>query len=60
MDLPELIKMSRSPLPYSQKVIELFRNPRNQGKMKNPTVTSIAGNPACGDKIGRASCRERV
>lgn len=51
LDLPELIKMSRSPLPYSQKVIELFRNPRNQGKMKNPTVTSIVGNPACGDMI---------
>jgi len=43
--------MSRSPLPYSPKVIELFRNPKNQGKMENPTVSSIAGNPACGDMI---------
>lgn len=43
--------MSRSPLPYSQKVIDLFRNPKNQGKMKNPTITSVAGNPACGDMI---------
>ena len=43
--------MSRSPLPYSQKVIDLFRNPKNQGKMENPTVTSVAGNPACGDMI---------
>jgi len=43
--------LSRSPLPYSQKVIDLFRNPKNQGKMENPTVTSVAGNPACGDMI---------
>ena len=43
--------MSRIPLPYSQKVIELFRNPKNQGKMENPTVTAVAGNPACGDMI---------
>ena len=43
--------MSRIPLPYSQKVIDLFRNPKNQGKMKNPTVTAVAGNPACGDMI---------
>jgi nitrogen fixation NifU-like protein len=38
-------------LPYSQKVIDLFRNPKNHGKMKNPTITSVAGNPACGDMI---------
>lgn len=38
-------------MPYSQKVIELFRNPKNQGKMENPTIISIAGNPACGDMI---------
>jgi nitrogen fixation NifU-like protein len=46
-----LISISRIPLPYSQKVIELFRNPKNQGKMKNPTVIALAGNPACGDMI---------
>jgi len=43
--------MSRIPLPYSQKVIDLFRNPKNQGKMENPTVTAVAGNTACGDMI---------
>jgi len=43
--------MSRIPLPYSQKVIDLFRNPKNQGKMENPNVTAVAGNPACGDMI---------
>ena len=51
MDLQELIRISRSPLPYSQKVIELFRNPKNQGKLENPTIISVAGNPACGDMI---------
>ena len=51
MELQELIRISRSPLPYSQKVIELFRNPKNQGKMENPTIISVAGNPACGDMI---------
>ena len=51
MGLQELIRLSRSPLPYSQKVIELFRNPKNQGKMENPTIISVAGNPACGDMI---------
>lgn len=43
--------MSRIPLPYSQKVIDLFRNPKNQGRMEKPTVTAVAGNPACGDMI---------
>lgn len=43
--------MSRIPLPYSQKVIDLFRNPKNQGKMEDPTVKAVAGNPACGDMI---------
>ena len=46
-----MIRISRSPLPYSQKVIELFRNPKNQGKLENPTIISVAGNPACGDMI---------
>jgi nitrogen fixation NifU-like protein len=43
--------MSRIPLPYSQKVLELFRNPKNLGKMKDATVTAVAGNPMCGDMI---------
>lgn len=42
---------SRIPLPYSPKVIELFRNPKNLGKMENPTVYATAGSPACGDMI---------
>lgn len=43
--------MSRVPLPYSQKVLELFRNPKNLGKLEDATVTSVAGSPACGDMI---------
>ncbi|MEA1963430.1 MAG: iron-sulfur cluster assembly scaffold protein [Patescibacteria group bacterium] len=46
-------------MPYSQKVLEHFKNPRNQGSMKNPDAVGKEGNPVCGDvmkmylKIGR-------
>jgi nitrogen fixation NifU-like protein len=43
--------MSRVPLPYSPKVLEYFRNPRNLGKMDDATVFAVAGSPACGDMI---------
>ena len=43
--------MSRIPLPYNQKVMDLFRNPKNLGKMEDATVVAVAGNPACGDMI---------
>jgi nitrogen fixation NifU-like protein len=43
--------VSRTPLPYSRKILELFRNPKNLGKMKDATVTAVAGNPSCGDII---------
>ena len=43
--------MSRMPLPYNPKVLELFRHPKNLGKMDDATVTAVAGNPACGDMI---------
>lgn len=43
--------MSRSPLPYSQKILELFRNPKNLGRMEDATVSASAGSPACGDMI---------
>ncbi len=42
---------SRIPLPYSPKVLELFRNPKNLGPMEDATVVSMAGSPACGDVI---------
>src|SRR4030067_3081067 len=43
--------MSRIPLPYTQKVLDLFRNPTNLGKMEDATVVAVAGSPACGDMI---------
>jgi nitrogen fixation NifU-like protein len=43
--------MSRAPLPYNRKILELFRNPKNLGKMEDATVTAVAGNPSCGDMI---------
>jgi nitrogen fixation NifU-like protein len=43
--------MSRVPLPYSSKILELFKNPKNLGKMKDATVSAVAGSPACGDII---------
>ena len=39
------------PLPYNPKVLDLFRNPKNLGKMEDATVVSVAGNPACGDMV---------
>jgi nitrogen fixation NifU-like protein len=33
------------------KVMDLFRNPKNLGKMDDATVVAVAGNPACGDMI---------
>jgi len=42
---------SRIPLPYSPKVLELFRNPKNLGPMEDATVVESAGSPACGDMI---------
>ncbi len=43
--------MSRVPLPYTAKVMDLFRNPKNLGKMEDATVVAVAGNPACGDMV---------
>lgn len=43
--------MSRVPLPYNPKVLDLFRNPKNLGKMEDASVVAVAGNPACGDMV---------
>jgi nitrogen fixation NifU-like protein len=34
---------------YSEKVIELFMNPKNAGRMDNPDGVGQVGNPQCGD-----------
>ncbi|HID60986.1 MAG TPA: hypothetical protein EYP46_03905 [Hadesarchaea archaeon] len=39
----------RSMLKYTQKVIDLFRNPKNMGEMEDPTVIAVEGDPQCGD-----------
>jgi nitrogen fixation NifU-like protein len=42
---------SRIPLAYNPKVLELFKNPKNLGRMKNPDAEAVAGSLACGDMI---------
>ncbi len=42
---------TRVPLPYTPKVLELFKNPKNLGKIDNPDAFAQAGSPACGDVI---------
>ncbi len=39
------------PLPYSEKVMEHFRNPRNVGRLEDPDAKAIEGSPACGDMV---------
>lgn len=34
---------------YSEKIINHFKNPKNMGKMENPTVKARVGNKICGD-----------
>jgi nitrogen fixation NifU-like protein len=34
---------------YSDKIMELFRNPHNMGRMENPDGVGKVGNPICGD-----------
>ncbi len=36
-------------MQYSKKVIEHFRNPHNQGRLKNADAVGQVGNMACGD-----------
>ncbi|MBE9507317.1 MAG: iron-sulfur cluster assembly scaffold protein [Chloroflexi bacterium] len=39
------------PLPYSEIVMEHFRNPRNVGQIEDADAKSIEGSPACGDMV---------
>lgn len=38
-----------TPVGYSKKVLEHFKNPHNFGSMTHPTALGQVGNPACGD-----------
>ncbi|MCS7386053.1 MAG: iron-sulfur cluster assembly scaffold protein [archaeon GB-1867-005] len=42
---------SRIPLPYGPKVLELFRNPKNLGRLDDANAVAVAGSLACGDMI---------
>jgi len=37
--------------PYSERVMEHFRNPRNMGELENPDGIGRVGNPTCGDMM---------
>ncbi|MCS7282545.1 MAG: iron-sulfur cluster assembly scaffold protein [Anaerolineae bacterium] len=39
------------PLPYSELVMEHFRNPRNVGRIEDADAKAIEGSPACGDMV---------
>lgn len=41
----------RSRLKYSEKLIELFRNPKNVGELEDADVKVDEGSPICGDVI---------
>ena len=36
-------------MAYSQKLMDHFSNPRNQGQLTNPSGVGQVGNPVCGD-----------
>jgi nitrogen fixation NifU-like protein len=38
-------------LPYTEKVLEHFRHPRNVGKIENADGKATEGSPACGDMV---------
>ncbi|MGD1994702.1 MAG: iron-sulfur cluster assembly scaffold protein [Anaerolineae bacterium] len=39
------------PLPYSDLVMEHFRNPQNVGRLEDADAKSVEGSPACGDMV---------
>ncbi len=39
------------PFPYSEKVLEYFKHPKNVGKIENPDAKAKEGSPACGDVV---------
>ncbi len=39
------------PLPYSEKLLEYFKHPKNVGKIENPDAKAKEGSPACGDMV---------
>lgn len=37
--------------PYSQTILDHFKNPRNRGSLSSPTVSQEGTNPLCGDRV---------
>lgn len=37
--------------PYGPVLIDHFRHPRNQGALRNPTISQEGTNPLCGDRV---------
>jgi len=46
--IKEVLRMR---FPYSEIVLEHFRNPRNVGHMEDPDAKAVEGSPACGDVV---------
>ena len=39
------------PFMYRDEVLDLYKNPRNTGKIENPDIFEEGDNPSCGDKV---------
>ncbi len=39
------------PLPYTEKVMEHFRHPKNVGRLEDADAKAMEGSPACGDMV---------
>ncbi|MCK5213330.1 MAG: iron-sulfur cluster assembly scaffold protein, partial [Dehalococcoidia bacterium] len=37
--------------PYTEKVLDHFKNPRNVGKLEDANAKATEGSPACGDQV---------
>ena len=37
--------------PYTNAIIEHFKNPKNMGEMENPDASAKVGSPMCGDEL---------
>jgi len=38
-------------MPYSEKLLDYFENPRCVGELENPDATAEVSNPVCGDSL---------
>lgn len=51
---------------YNKKILQIFKNPKNMGKLKNPDGIGKVSNPYCGDtmwayiKVGKQNSKEVI